>query len=149
MRRLDKRGVAALEFCFIAVPLFTLMFAIIDFGRYIITQQSLRALADAGARAMMINCYTPNLVTPATAATSPADCSGDPLPSDAAKRLVAPSLFAGGITPTLTVTASGSKAAGGTLTVTASEPGFTMLVPIWGPTLNAPQAITSVPYPPS
>jgi Flp pilus assembly protein TadG len=34
MRKLDERGVAALEFCLVAVPLFTLMFAIFDLGRY-------------------------------------------------------------------------------------------------------------------
>ena len=33
MRKLDQRGVAALEFCLVAVPLFTLMFAIFDLGR--------------------------------------------------------------------------------------------------------------------
>ena len=44
MRKLDQRGVAALEFCLVAVPLFTLMFAIFDFGRYAITMQSLRML---------------------------------------------------------------------------------------------------------
>ena len=58
MRKLDQRGVAALEFCIIAVPLFTLMFAIFDLGRYAITRQSLHALANVGARKMMINCYT-------------------------------------------------------------------------------------------
>ena len=57
MRKLDQRGVAALEFCLVAVPLFTLMFAIFDLGRYAITMQSLRMLANAGARAVMINCY--------------------------------------------------------------------------------------------
>ena len=58
MRKLDQRGVAAFEFCLGAVPLFTLMFAIFDLGRYAITMQSLRTLANAGARAMMINnCY--------------------------------------------------------------------------------------------
>ena len=51
MRKLDQRGVAALEFCLVAVPLFTLMFAIFDLGRYAITMQSLRMLANAGARA--------------------------------------------------------------------------------------------------
>ena len=50
MRKLDQRGVAALEFCIIAVPLFFLMFAIFDLGRYAITRQSLQALANAGAR---------------------------------------------------------------------------------------------------
>jgi Flp pilus assembly protein TadG len=46
MRKLDQRGVAALEFCLVAVPLFTLIFAIFDFGRYAITMQSLRMLAN-------------------------------------------------------------------------------------------------------
>ena len=47
MRKLDQRGVAALEFCLVAVPLFFLMFAIFDLGRYAITMQSLRMLANA------------------------------------------------------------------------------------------------------
>jgi Flp pilus assembly protein TadG len=59
MRKLDQRGVAALEFCLVAVPLFMFMFAIFDLGRYAITVQSLRALANAGARVMMVNCCTP------------------------------------------------------------------------------------------
>ena len=50
MRKLDKRGVAALEFCLVALPLFILIFAIFDLGRYAITMQSLRMLANAGAR---------------------------------------------------------------------------------------------------
>ena len=55
MRKLDQRGIAALEFCIVAVPLFSLMFAIFDLGRYAITVQSLRVLANAGARAPMID----------------------------------------------------------------------------------------------
>ena len=86
MRKLDQRGVAALEFCLVAVPLFMLMFAIFDLGRYAITMQSLRTLANAGARAVMISCYTDAAIKK----TSPT-CSGDPLPSDAAKQAVAPS----------------------------------------------------------
>ena len=58
MRKLDQRGVAALEFCLVAVPLFTLMFVIFDLGRYAITMQSLRTLANAGARAIMITTAT-------------------------------------------------------------------------------------------
>src|SRR5947208_16966238 len=73
MKKLDQRGVAALEFCLVAVPLFTLMFAIFDFGRYAITMQSLRMLANAGARANMINCYTPAVI----GNTSPSSCTGD------------------------------------------------------------------------
>ena len=62
MRKLDQRGVAALEFCLVAVPLFILMFAIFDLGRYAITMQSLRMLANAGARAMMIMLHTCNAI---------------------------------------------------------------------------------------
>ena len=127
MRKLDKRGVAAFEFCLVALPLFIMMFAIFDLGRYAITMQSLRALANAGARAVMI-CYdVPN--------KSYAGCTGDPL-SAAAKQAVAPFLYSGGLTPTLNVTAPN---------VTASQPGFTMLMPIWA-ALNAPSASTSIPF---
>ena len=138
MRKLDRRGVAALEFCLVAVPLFTLMFAIFDLGRYAITMQSLRALANAEARANMINCYTPAAI----ANTSPSSCTGDYL-SAAQKQAVAPFLYAGGLTPTL-IAAQGAT----TLTVTASQPGFSMLIP-WWPTAfkNAtPSASTSVPF---
>jgi len=136
MRKLDQRGVAALEFCLVAVPLFTLMFAIFDLGRYAITIQSLRALANAEARANMISCYTPAAI----GNTSPSSCTGDYL-SVAQKQAVAPFLYAGGLTPTLS-TASGAAA----LTITASLPGFTMLMPIWGTALNAPSASTSIPF---
>ena len=132
MRKLDKRGVAALEFCLVAVPLFTLMFAIFDLGRYAITMQSLRMLANAGARAVMI-CYdVPNKTY--------TGCTGDPLPSDAAKQAIAPFSYSGGRPPTLAV-ALGATA----LNVTASQPSFTMLMPIWGGALDAPSASTSIP----
>jgi Flp pilus assembly protein TadG len=136
MRKLDQRGVAALEFCFVAVPLFTLMFAIFDLGRYAITMQSLRMLANAEARANMINCYTPAVVANA----SPSSCTGDYL-SVAQKKNVAPFLYGAGLTPTVN-TAAGASA----LTVTASQPGFAMLMPVWGTALNAPSASTSIPF---
>src|SRR5260370_34571913 len=104
MRKLDQRGIGAMEFCLVIVPLFILMFTIFDLGRYAITMQSLRTLANAGARTWMINdCF----VNSAMSKTSPT-CSGDPLPSAAAKKAVAPMLFAGGLTPTLDTTAGGS-----------------------------------------
>jgi len=138
MRKLDQRGVAALEFCLVAVPLFTLMFVIFDLGRYAITMQSLRALADAGARAIMINnCY----VNAEIQKNTPTGCPSDPL-SDAAKKAVAPFLYNGGLTPTLSVPAAATTP----LTVTASQPRFTMLMPIWGTTLNAPSASTKIPF---
>ena len=75
------------------MPLFILMFAIFDLGRYAITMQSLRMLANAGARAMMISYDATN--------NTYTGCTGDPLPSVAAKKAVAPFLYSGGLTPTL------------------------------------------------
>src|SRR4051812_40713766 len=127
MRKLDNCGAAAMEFCLVALPLFILMFAIFDLGRYAITMQSLRMLANAGARAVMISYNSTNYTY---------TCTGDPLPSAADKKAVGPFLYSGGLTPTLNVTA---------LNVTASQPGFTMLMPIWA-ALNAPSASTSIPF---
>jgi Flp pilus assembly protein TadG len=138
MRKLDQRGAAAFELCLVAVPLFTLMFLIFDLGRYALTVQSLGALANAGARAIMINCYTDAAIQK----KSPTGCNGDPLPSDAAKKAVAPFLYFGSLTPTLSVPATTASP----LTVTASQPGFTMLMPIWGTALNAPSASTQIPF---
>jgi hypothetical protein len=53
----------------------------------------------------------------------------------------APFLFFGGLTPTLGVTAGASA-----LTVTASQSGFTMIMPIWGKVFNAPSVTTSIPF---
>jgi Flp pilus assembly protein TadG len=140
MRKLDQRGVAALEFCLVAVPLFTLMFVIFDLGRYAITMQSLWALANAEARATMINaCY----VNAEINKTSPTCTAGDYL-STTAKQNVAPFLYLGGLTPTVTIPTPGVGATA--LTVTASQPAFTMLVPVWGTAFNAPSASTSVPF---
>ncbi|MBR1188863.1 pilus assembly protein [Bradyrhizobium sp. AUGA SZCCT0160] len=134
MKKLDQRGVAAMEFCLVAVPLFTLMFAIFDLGRYAITMQSLRTLANAGARTWMINdCFVHSVMKK----TSPT-CAGDPLPSLAEKKAVAPMI--GGLSPTLSTTTGGSA-----ITVTASVT-FSMLMPIWGTTLNSPSASTTIPF---
>jgi len=136
MRKLDERGVAAFELILVFVPLFMLIFAIFDLGRYAITMQSLRTLASAGARAIMINCYTPDVIQN----QSPSGCTGDPL-STTNKQTAAPFLFFGGLAPTLNVTSGGND-----LTVTASQPGFKMLMPIWGTSLNAPSASTQIPF---
>jgi Flp pilus assembly protein TadG len=134
MRKLDQRGMAAFEFCLVAVPLFTLMFAIFDLGRYAITMQSLRTLANAGARTWMISdCYVNNVMS-----NNSPTCSGDPLPSAAAKKAVAPMIA--GLSPTLNTTAGATA-----LTVTASA-NFSMLMPIWGTTLNNPSATTTIPF---
>ena len=80
MRKLDQRGVAALEFCLVAVPLFILMFAIFDLGRYAITMQSLRTLANAGAREVMITYDAINKTY--------TGCTDDLLPSVRPKKLL-------------------------------------------------------------
>ncbi|WP_247990372.1 TadE family protein [Bradyrhizobium sp. 186] len=136
MRKLDQRGVAAFEFCLVGGALFTLIFAIFDFGRYAITVQSLRMLASAGARANIINCYTPAVI----AGTSPSACTTDYL-SDAEKQAIVPFLYNGGLSPTVTTTAGASA-----LTITASQSGFTMLVPVWGTSFNTPSVSTQVPF---
>ena len=146
MRKLDQRGVAAFEFCLVAVAFFTLVFAVFDLGRYAITMQSLRALANAGARAVMVQCYTPDVTS--TPPVLPSGCANtDPNPlSPAQMQAAAPFLFFGGLTPTLSVAAGTNS-----LTVTAqftAPPAaqFTMLMPIWGTALNAPSASTSIPF---
>jgi Flp pilus assembly protein TadG len=137
IRKLDRRGVAAFEFCLAAVPLFILMFVIFDLARYAITMQSLRALSNAGARAMMINnCYVN-----AELQKSTPTCSGNYL-SAAQMQAIAPFLYSGGLTPTLNIPAATTSP----IVVTASQPNFTMLMPIWGTTLNAPSASTNVPF---
>ncbi|WP_245320270.1 TadE family protein [Bradyrhizobium lablabi] len=136
MRKLDNRGAAAFELILVFVPLFTLIFAIFDLGRYAITMQSLRTLAGAGARAVMIQCYTPEVVKN----QSPSGCTNDPM-SATDKQNAAPFLYRGGLAPTLTVASGGNN-----LTVTASQAGFVMLMPIWGTALNAPSASTTIPF---
>jgi hypothetical protein len=163
MKKLDSRGVAALEFCIVAVPFFTLMFAIFDLGRYAITMQSLRMLASAEAREMMIKCYTPAVIS----AQLPTDCTADAsYLSDSDRQTVAPFLYTGGLTPTLgiacvvgtgtavTPTPTGCTVAkssipppaNGALVVTASQSKFTMIMPIWGGALDKPSASTQVAF---
>jgi len=137
----DRRGTAALEFVLVAAPIFLAMFLIFDLGRYAATITSLRTLASTAARTLAINCYQ----TAKFAGSSPASCIGGhpyPFTSNSDKQSVAPFLFAGGVTPQTAVTLGASS----TLTVTASLPGFTMIMPIWGTSLNAPTASVSLPY---
>src|SRR6185369_18083088 len=104
MKKLDQRGMATLEFCVVAVMFFTVVFTIIDLARYAITVQSLRALAEAGARAAMMNdCY----MNAALKVVSAPTCSGDPLPSTTDKQAAAPFLFGGGLVPTLSISGAG------------------------------------------
>lgn len=137
MRKLDQRGAAAFELVIAAAAFFTIVPTIFDLGRYAITVQSLRFLANAGARQVMIDCYTPAV---AINNTTPA-CSGDPLPTDAAKQNAAPLSFVGTTAPTLT-----ASTAGGLITVTASQSSFQMIMPIWPASLNNPSVSTKIPF---
>jgi hypothetical protein len=140
MRKLDQRGVAAFEFCAVAVAFFTLVYVIFDLGRYAITMQSLRALANAAARATMVMCYTPAVISK----TSPSGCTTDYLSPDQ-KKTIAPFLYAGGLSPTLEYAVSTTPGASA-LTVTARQKDFTMFMPIWGGALNKPSASIQIPF---
>jgi len=138
MRKLDNRGVASFELILVFIAFFTLIFAIFDLARYAITLQSLRTLASAGARATMIKCYTPDV----TNNTTPSGCIDINTYLPVAQRQnIAPFLYFGGLTPTMTAGSSPSN-----LTITASQTAFKMLMPIWGTKLNAPSASTSIPF---
>ncbi|VIO73671.1 TadE/TadG family type IV pilus assembly protein [Bradyrhizobium ivorense] len=137
MRKLDQRGAAAFEFCLIAFVLFSMIFAIIDFARYALTMQSLRTLANMSARTTSISdCY----VNAALNKTTPS-CPSDPL-TLAQKQDVAPYLYNNGANaaPTVSTTVGVSV-----ITVTASQD-FTMIMPIWGTTLNAPSVTAQIPF---
>jgi Flp pilus assembly protein TadG len=141
MKKLNNRGTAAWEFILVFVPLFMLIFVIFDLGRYAITIQSLQTLADAGARDVMVKCYTPDVTK--IPKVSPSGCTSyTPLVTAAAKQAVAPFLYFGGLTPTL----NPPSVVGNTLKVTASQTGFAMLMPIWNGKLDAPSASTSIPF---
>jgi Flp pilus assembly protein TadG len=137
MRKLDQRGVAALEFCIVAMAIFTLIFAILDLGRYMITMQSLRSLAGAGARAAMLHdCYTLAVLTKTTPT-----CSGDVYLSLAQKQALVPFLYANGGSPTLTTVTGGSA-----VTVTASINFSMVFATIWPSSFNNPSASTQIPF---
>jgi Flp pilus assembly protein TadG len=147
IKRLDDRGAVAWEFMLVAVPLFMLIFAIFDLGRYAITAQSLQTLADAGARTVMINCFNPQAISGSPSYSTCASSSYLAGPvfdlTTAAQQTAAPFLFHVGasVSPTLSV-ALGTNI----VTVTATESGFTMLMPIWGTAFNTPSASTSIPF---
>jgi Flp pilus assembly protein TadG len=55
----DRRGTTALEFGLIGLPFLLMLLGIFDIGRYAITAHSLQTLADANARALIVNnCYS-------------------------------------------------------------------------------------------
>lgn len=140
MLKLGRSGVTSMEFALIGLIFFVLTFGMFDVGRYGITVFSLRSLANAVARQTYVNCYQTQIVN----GHSPSSCTSNPLTATQ-MRTVAPFLYVGGLTPSVSITPSAS-----TLTVRASQPGFTMLVknllPGWGTGLDAPSATVSLPF---
>ena len=124
------------------MPLFVLMFVIFDLGRFAITLQSFRALANAGALGqwMISPCFT-NAVTHFGISVALRLCRRPLSTAQKSKQNVAPFLYVGGLTPTVSASTGASPK-----TVTASQASFTALMPIWGTALNAPSASTSVPF---
>lgn len=140
MTKLNQRGTASFEFLLIVVPIMLLIFAIIDLGRYAITIQSLNRLANAGARDVMIHCYSDKVLHK----RSPSECASYvPLPSAPDQQTVAPYLFGAGLTPTLIIAPLGAGATA--LTITAKQPNFTMFIPGFA-ALDGPSASTSIPF---
>lgn len=134
----NRRGTTALEFSLVALPFLLTLFAIFDVGRYALTIYSLKTLASATARQIIISCYSPSVLS----GGSPSSCTADPF-TTAQQRAIAPFLYAGGLSPTVTAAVTGSTY----LTVTAAEPDFKMLMSVlWGTSLDAPSVSTSIPY---
>jgi Flp pilus assembly protein TadG len=123
------------EFALVAVPLFVTLFGIFDLGRYAITMYSLRTLASATTRQVVINCYASKV----SQNKSPNTCTTDPL-STTEKQQIAPALYWGG-SPSVSISAGGSA-----LTVQVSAPSFSMMMPFWGSALNAPSASAQLPF---
>jgi Flp pilus assembly protein TadG len=137
MRRLDERGVAAFEFCLVFIPFLMSVFVIFDLARYAITVQSLRWYANAGARQIMIGCYTERAIDPSKPACGTADLSGVEKP------------------PFVSASAELSLTSGAAaLTVTAADSAFTMGVTpltqsLWPASFNNPSVSTQIPVPAS
>lgn len=135
MRKLDQRGVAAFEFCLVLIPFLMSMFVIFDLGRYAITMQSLRAYANAGARAAMIgDCYVEPILQKKPPTCSTADLSGVDKP---------PFVSA---SATLTVTSAAP------LTIKAEDTSFTMGMTgltqqLWPASFNSLSVSTQIPSP--
>src|ERR1700755_371334 len=128
--------------CLIAIPFFSLVFAIFDVSRYAITAHSLQTLASMAARQVVINCTSWEITNhhpPYCSAAGAAAVGSDPYTS-AQKLAIAPYLFESGYAPAINVAVGPN-----TVTVTASLPGFTMLMPFMT-ALNGPSKQEIIPF---
>lgn len=134
MRRLDQRGVAAFEFCLVAIPFLMSMFVIFDLARYAITVQSLRWYANAGARQVMIGCYSDAAINKTALACGSADLSGVDKPPFVS-------------TATLEVTSNDPLTVKAAMTFTMAMTGLTQ--PLWPSSFNNPSVSVQIPVPAS
>jgi Flp pilus assembly protein TadG len=133
----DRRGTTALEFGLVAPIFFSLLFGIIDLGRYGITVYSLNTLASANARAVAINdCYSWQIMR-----NLAPSCTNANLLTAAQNQTAAPFLYALGLTPTVNLATGGN-----TYTITARQTTFNMLMPFWGTALSAPSIDVIIPF---
>ncbi len=133
----DRRGTTALEYGLIGIPFLLMLLGIFDLGRYTITAHSLRTLADANARALTVNnCYSWQMIRGLAV-----NCANADLLTTAQDQAIAPFAYAGGLTPTISVTTGVTS-----LTVTVTQTGFTMVTPFWGTLLNSPSMSVIIPF---
>jgi Flp pilus assembly protein TadG len=153
MKKLDNRGVASWEFILVMPPLFMLIFVIFDLGRYAITIQSLQTLADAGARAAMISCYTKDAVANKLSSVG-TDCTSPCSAASTAPAWATSSQWAqvqtmasviSGLTPQLCFAPSGTNL-NVTAKVTFSVAMTPLTQPLWPSSFNNPSAATSIPF---
>lgn len=129
----NRSGSAVLEFAFVLWPFLALIFAIFDLGHYMLAQHELRTLTAEVARAVIISCSN-------SYGSLSASCNANPL-TTAQERAIAPILFAGGASPTVTVTPSG-----GTIAVTATMTTFPTVLPWWGNLVSGLSVTTDLYY---
>jgi Flp pilus assembly protein TadG len=127
----DRSGTTAMEFGLIAVPICLIFFAIFDLGRYALTIHSLMDIADETARRQII-CYSPWIAKNNVAG---ATCPSDPVTN---KTTIAP--FLTGMTVSVATTGTGPHV------VTASVPGFTMILGFWPAGMNTASVSVSLPF---
>lgn len=116
--RLGTAGISSLEFVVVASVFFTLMFAVMDLGRFFLTKSSLNSLVAGAARSAMIDSVQSNCAT----------YCGAPLSGTALQTLAAPTPFIDPTKLTLNVIRTGGQNAA-TLSVTASYP-YSFALPV-------------------
>jgi Flp pilus assembly protein TadG len=129
----DRSGSAAIEFAFVVWPFLALVFAIFDLGHYMLAQHELRTLAAEVARSVIIGCSN-------SYGDLSASCNVNPL-TTAQEQAIAPILFAGGASPTVTVTPSN-----GTIAVSAKMTTFPAVLPWWGSLVGGLSVTTNLYY---